>query len=190
MPKQPTVPDRPPLQFYASVLDIAALPAAQAAVTSALSEPVPAAILLGFTSEDPVIVGDMVTALQPPIQAAETACILLGDPALAVALGCDGAHLEFTDMPVKQARSTLGDDHILGIGCNYSRHDAMIAAEQGADYVAFGPYTATSDAEDLSALTWWQEMMETPCVAITDDAGLSQSLYDTGADFVLVHKTA
>ena len=93
-------------------------------------------------------------------------------------------------MPVKQARATLGDDHILGIGCNYSRHDAMIAAEQGADYVAFGPYTATSDAEDLSALTWWQEMMETPCVAITDDAGLSQSLYDAGADFVLVHKTA
>ena len=47
----------------------------------------------------------------------------------------------------------------------------MTAAENGADYVAFGAFyksgTKTPKYQaDPAILSWWQEMMETPCVAI------------------------
>ena len=38
------------------------------------------------------------------------------------------------------ARARLGEGAILGATCKQSRHAAMIAAEQGADYVAFGAF--------------------------------------------------
>jgi len=65
----------------------------------------------------------------------------------------------------------------------------MIAAEQSADYVAFGPYDSTATADDLDALKWWQDMMEMPCIAMTGDAAQAENLYQAGADFVLIHQT-
>jgi thiamine-phosphate pyrophosphorylase len=68
----------------------------------------------------------------------------------------------------------------------------MTAAEEGADYVAFGAFfpTATKDAgyrADPELLRWWAEVMTVPCVAIggitVDNAAL---LVDAGADFLAV----
>jgi thiamine-phosphate pyrophosphorylase len=68
----------------------------------------------------------------------------------------------------------------------------MEAAEAGADYVAFGAFfpTTTKDpktAADSELLSWWQEIMEVPCVAI---GGITvenaKGLADAGADFVAV----
>jgi thiamine-phosphate pyrophosphorylase len=84
----------------------------------------------------------------------------------------------------------MGPERIVGVTCHDSRHMAMEAAEAGADYVAFGAFfpTATKQAighPDLELLTDWQEIMQTPCVAI---GGITtencRPLVAAGADFL------
>ena len=131
-------------------------------------------------------------AIMPDAQAAETAVFVNDDVELAVELGADGVHLGRQDMPIKQARSLLPDDMIIGATCHDSRHLAMQAGEDGADYVAFGAFfpTATKDAATTASpdlLEWWQHLMEIPCVAIggitLDNAA---PLITAGADFLAV----
>lgn len=119
--------------------------------------------------------------------------VLINDrPDLAVELGADGVHIGQSDMPYARARKVVGNDAIIGVTCHDSRHLAMEAGEAGADYVAFGAFypTETKDPAakaELELLTWWQEMMELPCVAIggitTDNA---RPLVEAGADFLAV----
>ena len=68
----------------------------------------------------------------------------------------------------------------------------MIAAEQGADYVAFGAFFPTSTKEtahrpDPEILTAWSMMTTMPCVAI---GGIklenAAPLVSAGADFLAV----
>ena len=68
----------------------------------------------------------------------------------------------------------------------------MVAAEQGADYVAFGAFypTATKDAighPEPEILAWWSETTTVPCVAI---GGITVEncapLVRAGADFIAV----
>lgn len=111
--------------------------------------------------------------LKPILDAAETAFVLNGNPALAKTLGLDGVHFDAASpKDIKQAKQTLGGDSIVGVSCYASRHLAMEAAEAGADYVSFGPVFDTetkqlaADPDALTCLTWWAEMMEVPCVAV------------------------
>jgi len=80
-----------------------------------------------------------VEALRPVAQARGVAVILNDRPDLAVALGCDGAHVGQEDTPALIARKVLGG-LTLGVTCHDSRHLAMEAGEAGADYVAFGAF--------------------------------------------------
>ncbi|MBL1430960.1 MAG: thiamine phosphate synthase [Robiginitomaculum sp.] len=116
--------------------------------------------------------------------------IINDDPHLALELGADGVHLGQSDMAVKAARKLLGANMVIGATAHNSRHLAMCAAEDGADYVAFGAFfaTATKKTEFVATtdlLQWWVEMMEIPCVAI---GGITpknvRSLVEAGADFV------
>jgi thiamine-phosphate pyrophosphorylase len=68
----------------------------------------------------------------------------------------------------------------------------MDAVEAGADYVAFGAFypTTTKEAKtqaEPEILTWWQDIMEAPCVAI---GGITvenaRPLVEAGADFLAV----
>ena len=54
--------------------------------------------------------------------------------------------LGMDDMDITEARELLGPDMIIGATCKNSKHQAMIAGEAGADYVAFGAFhpSATS----------------------------------------------
>lgn len=119
--------------------------------------------------------------------------VLVNDrPDLAVELGADGVHIGQGDIPYAKARKLVGPDAIVGVTCHDSRHLAMEAGEAGADYVAFGAFHPT-DTKDPKAkaepdlLTWWQQMMELPCVAIggitTENA---RPLIEAGADFLAV----
>ncbi|MGB3626405.1 MAG: thiamine phosphate synthase, partial [Henriciella sp.] len=107
-------------------------------------------------------------------------------------VGADGVHLGAMDMRVKEARKQLGKDLIIGATAKNSRHVAMEAGEQGADYVAFGAFFPTETKADTvpaepELLEWWQAVMELPCVAIggiTADRAKDISL--AGADFVAV----
>ncbi|AWK85543.1 thiamine phosphate synthase [Azospirillum thermophilum] len=130
--------------------------------------------------------------LRPIAQEREVAFILNDHPALARETGCDGVHVGQSDTPYRQARKIVGPDAIVGVTCHDSRHFAMVAAEDGADYVAFGAFfpTQTKTAEyhatpDL--LRWWSELMEVPCVAIGGiTADNCAPLVRAGADFLAV----
>ena len=131
-------------------------------------------------------------AIAPTAQASETALIINDDVELAVEVGADGVHLGRSDMPIKTARKLLPEDMIIGATCHDSRHLAMQAGEDGADYVAFGAFfpTSTKDASTKASpalLRWWQDLVEIPCVAIggitVENAG---ELCEAGADFLAV----
>jgi len=133
-----------------------------------------------------------IDALRPVVQSRDVAFILNDRPDLAAAGGCDGVHVGQEDTPYAQARKIMGRDAIVGVTCHDSRHLAMVAGEDGADYVAFGAFfdTATKDPKaraEPEILSWWQEMMEVPCVAIggitVDNCAV---LVDAGADFLAV----
>jgi len=119
--------------------------------------------------------------------------VLVNDrPDLAVELGADGVHIGQQDTPYAQARKIMGANGIVGVTCHDSRHLAMEAGEFGADYVAFGAFYPTS-TKDPSAkaepelLTWWQEMIELPCVAIGGiTSNNARPLVEAGADFLAV----
>lgn len=99
--------------------------------------------------------------------------------------------------PIAEIRKIIGEDRIIGVSCHDSRHLAMEAGELGADYVAFGAFhpTKSKDPAKLAKygvpgpelLTWWQEYMILPCVAIGGMTPANcQPLVKAGADFIAV----
>jgi thiamine-phosphate pyrophosphorylase len=119
--------------------------------------------------------------------------VLINDrPDLAVELGADGVHIGQGDTPYAQARKLVGPDAIIGVTCHDSRHLALEAGEAGADYVAFGAFYPTDTKDPATKaepelLTWWQQMIELPCIAIggiTPDN--ARPLAEAGADFLAV----
>ena len=88
------------------------------------------------------------------------------------------------------ARAAIGSDRTIGVTCHASRDLAMTAADEGADYVAFGAFFPTTTKEtihrpDVEILSIWQETTVTPCVAI---GGITvencRPLIAAGADFL------
>ena len=75
---------------------------------------------------------------------------------------CDGVHLDGLVDDVALARRTLGKDMIVGAFCAASRHAAMQAAEDGADYIALSQNTYTPSEPIIG---WWADLFEIPCVA-------------------------
>lgn len=133
-----------------------------------------------------------VKKLMPIVQARGVAFILNDRPDLAAQLRCDGVHVGPEDMSYREARQLVGPDAIVGVSAKASRHDAMEAAEDGADYVAFGAFfpTTTKDVpEPISPeiLEVWSETTTVPCVAI---GGITvencDPLIAAGADFLAV----
>jgi thiamine-phosphate pyrophosphorylase len=133
----------------------------------------------------------VIEELMPVAQARDVAFILNDDAMLAAEMGCDGAHLGQSDGDHAGARMLLSGK-ILGITCHDSRHLAMLAGEQGADYVAFGAFfpTTTKDAQHRATpdiLEWWSDMAEVPSVAIGGiTAANCAPLVQAGADFLAV----
>jgi thiamine-phosphate pyrophosphorylase len=129
--------------------------------------------------------------LQKIVQGRGVAFLLNDRPDLAVKLGFDGAHVGQTDMPAAQARKILGG-LTLGVTCHNSRHLAMQAGEDGADYVAFGAFfTSTTKTPpamaEIETLRLWAEIMEIPCVAIGGiGAENCAPLVRAGAEFLAV----
>lgn len=130
--------------------------------------------------------------LMPICHAKDVAFIINDHADIAQKIGADGVHIGQEDISYNEARLIVGDKQIIGMTVKDSRHLAMQAGEQGADYVAFGAFyptttktTTTTATADI--LTWWQDIFEIPCVAIggitTDNA---KQIADAGADFIAV----
>ena len=140
------------------------------ALASALDAGDVAAVQLRLKDLPDDLLKHAIDVLRPVVQSRGVAFIMNDRPDLAVANGCDGAHVGQTDTGVKEARKILGD-LMLGVTCHNSRHLAMEAGEAGADYVAFGAFYATTTKEppemaEIETLKLWAGTMEIPCVAI------------------------
>ena len=122
----------------------------------------------------------------------DTAVLINDDVNMAKDLEADGVHIGQEDMPYGEAREILGPDAIIGVTCHDSRDLAFEAGMAGADYVAFGAFFETPTKTpktrvELEMLSWWQEMVEVPCVAIGGiNPANAASVISAGADFIAV----
>ncbi len=131
-----------------------------------------------------------VEVLCPLAQARDVAVLLQDRVELAAETGCDGVHLS-DPKDLAAARQRLGAEALVGVACGASRHDAITAAERGADYVAFGALERTAmpgpGSADPELLGWWRPLMTLPCVAFGAAAPEDCArLAAAGADFVVV----
>jgi thiamine-phosphate pyrophosphorylase len=144
-------------------------PAAMAAMLGpALAATDIAAVLLRLPEADERTLINQVKALAPLVQDRGAALLLDGRADLVARAGADGAHLTGIDA-LKEAVGTLKPERIAGAGGLASRHDAMLAAEAGADYVMFGEPRRDGHRPSFEAVVervqWWTEVFEIPCVA-------------------------
>ena len=150
-----------------------------------------AAVQLRLKEADDAAWRRAIDALRPVAQSRGVAFLLNDRPDLAVAHGCDGAHVGQEDTPAAVARKILGD-LTLGVTCHDSRELAFAAGEDGADYVAFGAFFPTETKlaptrADPEILRWWSEIAELPSVAIGGiTAANCAPLVQAGADFLAV----
>jgi thiamine-phosphate pyrophosphorylase len=66
------------------------------------------------------------------------------DPELAEQVGADGVHIGEHDHSLASVRRRLGPDRVVGVSCYDDLARAERAAAEGADYVAFGSFFASS----------------------------------------------
>lgn len=148
-----------------------------------------AAVLLRLPDEDDRALINRVKAIAPTVQNFGAALIVDGHPGIVARGGADGAHLSGT-AAFEDAVASLKPDRIAGAGGLETRHDAMLAAERGADYVMFGEPDANNERPSLDAVadrvSWWAEVFEIPCVAYASNADDVAALVQAGADFVAV----
>jgi thiamine-phosphate pyrophosphorylase len=159
------------------------------AITQALQAADVAAVLVALTGDDERALLNGLKALAPSVQSAGAALVLEGRADLVARAGADGAHLAAVD-ELSAAVPTLKPDRIAGCGGLATRHDAMLAAEAGADYVMFGEPDENGHRPSFDAvierIEWWAEVFQIPCVGFAAHPDEIAALVTAGADFVAV----
>lgn len=182
-------PKRPAARLYLVTPWLDEAGAFAGTLSGALGATEVAAVLLRLKPAGERELINRVKALSQVVQPKDTALVLDGHPEIAGRAGADGAHLTGTEAFIT-AVDGLKPARIAGCGGLSTRHDAMLAAESGADYVMFGEPEADGRRPSLDAIVerieWWANLFEIPCVAFA--AGLDEigPLSLAGADFVAV----
>jgi thiamine-phosphate pyrophosphorylase len=162
----------------------------EAQLSQALTKADVACVLLGHDAQ--ATDEDRAGRLIDLVQTARAACLIEDDFGLAERLGADGVHLAADPDSYRLARALLGETASIGVGCGLKRHEAMLLAELGADYVAFGPSSPSNidDIDDCAELIgWWAEIFVVPCIALNiDGTDAAQKLAALGADFIAPSK--
>jgi thiamine-phosphate pyrophosphorylase len=183
---------RPACQLYVVSPPRIEIPAFGEALRAALGAGPVAAFQLRLKDVGDDVILRACAALLPICQAADVAFILNDRADLAKQAGADGVHLGQGDGSIAEARALLGREAQIGRTCHDSRHLAMEAGEDGADYVAFGAFYDTTTKPSHyrpqpEILGWWTTLSQLPCVAI---GGIfphnAAPLVDAGADFIAV----
>lgn len=127
-----------------------------------------------------IVVGDAILAdVVRPLQEKGIAVMRASDH--GETRGADGVQIPDAGL-VKEVRKQLGFQLILGCFCGTSRHAAMQAGEDGADYVALSQ-AGRAVGEPLVA--WWSALFEIPCVAYDPvDPGDLDILLPQNPDFI------
>jgi len=111
---------------------------------------------------------------------------------LAIEIGAGGVHVGVDDENILNIKKKSPKGFIVGASCYDSKHLAIDAVEQGADYISFGAFFESSTKKSrgnpgLDIITWANEVLNVPVVAIggINDKNCT-SLIDNGVDFVAV----
>ncbi|MGP0091460.1 MAG: thiamine phosphate synthase [Xanthobacteraceae bacterium] len=148
-----------------------------------------AAVLLRLGQDDERGRINCAKVLAPIVQRKDAALLLDGNADLVARAGADGAHLTGIDN-VTPALASLKPERIVGAGGMLTRHDAMLAAEAGADYIMFGEPDAIGHRPAFATVeervAWWAEICEVPCVGFAANADEVLALGRAGADFIAV----
>jgi thiamine-phosphate pyrophosphorylase len=178
---------RPAPRLYLVTPPVADAQVFAASLAATMSAGDVAAVLLRLAETDERTLINRAKALAPVVQD-KGAALLLGNHADLVArAGADGVHV--TGMTAfGDAIAQLKPERIVGAGGLTTRHDAMTAAEAGADYVMFGEPDAADDRPGFAAIeervAWWAEVFEAPCVAYAASTAEVAPLVTAGADFI------
>jgi len=155
----------------------------------------PATVLVAAAKDGEALTAAAARPLVELVQGKGIAALIEGDAQLARTLRADGVHLPWDkDIEARygEAREILGTRYIIGVDVGRSRHDAMVLAEEGADYIAFGIPSHVEDRETAAErrfelVTWWSEIFEVPCVAFdVENLADAEALAAAGADFVAI----
>jgi thiamine-phosphate pyrophosphorylase len=187
------VPPRPAPRLYLITPPVGDLASFGRALAAALDAGDVAAVLLRLADSDERTLVNRAKAI---VQPRDIALLIDGRSDIAIRAGADGAHLSGIEA-LTAALSALKPDRIAGSGGLRSRHDAMLAAEAGADYAMFGEpdhsggqggkgNQSNRPAFDivLERLTWWAELFQPPCVGYAANLDEVGALAQAGADFI------
>ena len=188
MASRPKHPDpRPAPRLYLVTPVVADATAFSGSLAAALAAGDVAAVLLRLAKADERTQINIAKALASVVQDKDAALLIDGHADLVARAGADGAHA--TGMAAfGEAIERLKPDRIVGVGGLTTRHDAMVAAEAGTDYVMFGEPGTSGERPSLEAIeervAWWAEVFECPCVGYAGSHEEIAPLVKAGADFV------
>jgi thiamine-phosphate pyrophosphorylase len=165
-------PDRtqatPHPRLYLATPPLDDVAATTALLAPALAAAEIAAVLVRLPAADERTLIIRVLEIAPLVQERGAALLIEGRPDLVARAGADGAHVTGI-AAMQEAIGTLKPDRIVGAGGLASRHEAMVAAEAGADYVMFGEPDAAGKRPSFEAIRerveWWAEVFAVPCIA-------------------------
>lgn len=110
-----------------------------------------------------VRIGELTRKYQVPF-------IINDDVEIALKCDADGVHVGQTDLDVVRAREILGENKIIGVSVQ-TKEQAILAWEQGADYLGVGAVFSTATKQDAKEVSFETlrdicEAVEIPVVAI------------------------
>jgi thiamine-phosphate pyrophosphorylase len=157
-------------------------------LAAALSGGPVAAVILPLPQGDDRSLVNYVKPLAPVVQEREAALLIEGRADLVARSGADGVHLPDPRDLSDAIAALRPQQRIVGAGGLRARHDAMEAAEAGADYVLFGEPRSDGTSPPFPAVleraSWWAELFQTPCVAWSPDLDGVRLLAETGCEFI------
>jgi len=181
------VPPRPAPRLYLITPPVGDLASFGRALAAALDAGDVAAVLLRLADSDERTLVNRAKAIAAIVQPRDIALLIDGRSDIAIRAGADGAHLSGIEA-LTAALSALKPDRIAGSGGLRSRHDAMLAAEAGADYAMFGEpdHSGNRPAFDtvLERIAWWAELFQLPCIGYAASLDEVGALAQAGADFI------
>jgi thiamine-phosphate pyrophosphorylase len=109
--------------------------------------------------------------------------VLLADvePRIVSRLKADGLHLSKAEFNLLDIRMSLPKDTMIGLDCGTSRHQAMQAAEQGADYVGF---RQKSQFVGEPLVKWWNDLAAIPAVPLDASTAEEATILAKQSDFI------
>ena len=178
---------RPAPRLYLLTPPIADAPAFVPSLVAALAAGDVAAVLLRLTDADERTLINRAKAIAPLVQDKGAALLIEVCVDLVARAGADGVHVRGMTA-FDEAIERLKPERIVGVGGLATRHDSMVAAEAGADYLMFGEPDERGVRPAFEAIeeriAWWAELFEIPCIGYAASIDEIAPLVTAGADFV------